>query len=78
MSYRESIATGVGSILFIAGIAILTSVIGRRSRDPAASLILGEYSLSVMIVGILLGLTISAVGFVIGIAYGNMEKYHNR
>ncbi|QLD84490.1 hypothetical protein HWV23_01790 [Natronomonas halophila] len=76
MSYAETAATVVGSALFIGGIALSTAFIGRGTRDPVATLVLGDYSLLVAIAGILGGLVVMACGLVIGVRVGNMEKYH--
>jgi hypothetical protein len=76
MSYAETTATIVGSALFIGGIALSTAFIGRGTRDPVASLVLGDYSLLVAIGGILGGIVVMACGLVIGGRYGNIAKYH--
>jgi hypothetical protein len=76
MSYTETAATVIGSVLFIGGIALSTAFISSRTGDPVAHLLIGDYSLLVKIAGILGGLVVMACGLVIGVGYGNMEKYH--
>jgi hypothetical protein len=76
MSYAETAATVVGSALFIGGVALSTAFISSRTGDPVAGLVLGDYSLLVKIAGILGGIVVMACGLVIGVGFGNMEKYH--
>jgi hypothetical protein len=77
MSYTETAATVIGSALFIGGIALSTAFISSRVGDPAAGLLLGDYSFAVKIAGILGGIVVMACGLVIGVGFGNMEKYHD-
>ncbi|WP_336135627.1 hypothetical protein [Natronomonas amylolytica] len=76
MSYTETAATVVGSVLFIGGIALSTAFLSSRTGDPVAGLLLGDYSLLVKVAGILGGIVVMACGLVIGVRVGNMEKYH--
>jgi hypothetical protein len=76
MGYTETAATVIGSALFIGGIALSTAFISSRVGDPVAQLVLGDYSVLVRIAGILGGLVVMVCGLVIGVGFGNMEKYH--
>jgi hypothetical protein len=76
MSYTETAATVVGSVLFIGGIALSTAFLRSRVGDPAAHLFLGDYSLAVKIGGILAGIVLMVCGLVVGVGIGNMEQYH--